>query len=686
VEPHLIRWQPGALRLELSAGPDHPVVVRTVTPASVPTGASVTTQPLVELRITGDGPIRGGSGAGSRLRYREHRVHRDGDQQRLDVVQADARTGLVVRSRFSASAEVAGMRVVTEVRHDGAEPVVLEAITSFAFGAVVAPGERPGDLLLHTGTGDQLAENRWTTRPLWSQEALADIRSQVFAVGTSTWSTARALPAAVLSHGWAGRAFAWQIEHNGGWRWEVDAAAVRLMGPADLDHQFSEELRPGDVFTSVPVSVAVSDAGFEGAVAALTRHRRWLRRARTADRGQVLVFNDYMNTLNGDPTTAKLLPLVAAAGRAGAECFCIDAGWYDDSGDWWPSIGAWTPSAIRFPDGGLRRVTDAIHEAGMRVGLWLEPEAVGIRSPVAGDLPDEAFLQRHGRRIAEQQRHFLDLRHPAARAHLDAAFDRLVAEFGAGYFKLDHNVTPGPGTDRAAFSVGAGLLAHNRAYLDWFDALRARHPGVLFENCGSGAMRADFAQLERFDLQSTSDQQDFRRYAAIAAGAPMQMLPEQAGNWAYPQPGMTDEEIVFTMVTGLSGRLYLSGFLDGMSESQLELVRAGTRLFKDIRPHTATSYPSWPSGLPDWHAPAVSLVLRTATAALLFVWQRGAGEIRLDLGVAAGRLVERYPGTLPPWSVTDGPAGTVVLTPPGPGPAARVYGWAVTEMSPGDVL
>jgi alpha-galactosidase len=164
----------------------------------------------------------------------------------------------------------------------------------------------------------------------------------------------------------------------------------------------------------------------------------------------------------------------------------------------------------------------------------------------------------------------------------------------------------------------------------------------------------------------------------------MLMLPEQAGNWAYPQPGMTDEEIVFTMITGLSGRLYLSGFLDGMSASQLALVKAGTRLFKDIRSHTAAAVPGWPSGLPDWYAPAVSLALKTSAATLLFVWQRGAGEIRLDLGVAAGRLVERYPRTLPRWTVTDGTDGRVVLTPPGPGPTARVYECA--EMFRGDVL
>ena len=120
----------------------------------------------------------------------------------------------------------------------------------------------------------------------------------------------------------------------------------------------------------------------------------------------MLVFNDYMNTINGDPTTERLLPLIGAAARAGAECFCIDAGWYDDSdlGHWWPTVGEWVPSERRFPDGGLERVVTTIREAGMKVGLWLEPEVVGLQSPVAESLPKSVFLQRQGYRVTEHER------------------------------------------------------------------------------------------------------------------------------------------------------------------------------------------------------------------------------------------------------------------------------------------
>ena len=89
----------------------------------------------------------------------------------------------------------------------------------------------------------------------------------------------------------------------------------------------------------MPVAVAVSAAGFEGAMAGLTRYRRALRRPHPDHQRLPVIFNDYMNTLMGDPTTDKLLPLISAAAEVGAEYFCIDAGWYDERRGWWDSVG-----------------------------------------------------------------------------------------------------------------------------------------------------------------------------------------------------------------------------------------------------------------------------------------------------------------------------------------------------------
>ena len=692
-------WESGKLHLLFNVSPDHPVVLNGLgaDERSVAAGCS---QPLVELMITGDGRARNNTrftntGVGHRLRHVRHASYDVDGEGRLDVVQLDAVSGLLVTTTFAAGRDIAGARVRTTVENQGGSPVVLEAVSSWATGAVIHHAESAHDLVLHVGYTEQLAENRWAQLPLWSQAGLADFNSALMsqpgrggftAVGTSTWSTAKILPTAAISNRTTGRAVAWQVEHNGAWRWEVDnvrveedSVAIVLLGPEDLDHQWSVRLDPGQSFVTVPISFAVSMDGFAGAIGELTRHRRWLRRANAADRGSVLVFNDYMNTINGDPTTERLLPLIAAAARAGAECFCIDAGWYDDTelGDWWPTVGEWIPSARRFPDGGLPRVADAVRAAGMKVGIWVEPEVVGVHSPIVERLPKDAFLQRHGLMVREHDRYFLDLRHPAAIQHLDSTFDRLIHDLGIGYFKLDYNVTPGAGTDAHAFSVGAGLLEHNRAHLAWLRRLRQRYPDVVFENGSSGAMRADFAMLELFDLQSTSDQEDYRLYSAIAAAAPAQMLPEQAGNWAYPQSWMSDEQIAYTMVTGLSGRLYLSGFLDRMSADQFQLVRSACDLFKAVRGDVARSVPDWPLGMPEWYGQNHALRLTGPDKTLLYIWHRGdaddAFDVELGEDITSAQLVQLYPTHQTRWSVRDHSAGVVRIHPGVAGPSARIY-------------
>jgi alpha-galactosidase len=262
-------------------------------------------------------------------------------------------------------------------------------------------------------------------------------------------------------------------------------------------------------------------------------------------------------------------------------------------------------------------------------GLWLEPEVVGVRSPTAGELPDAAFFCRRGERVVEQGRYHLDLRHPAARKHLDELVDFLVGDLGIGYLKLDYNINVGPGTDIGGVSEGVGMLGHNRALLDWLDAVLDRHRTLTIENCGSGAMRADYALLSRVQLQSTSDQQDYVRYPAISAAAPAAITPEQAASWAYPQPEWSDGDIAFVLCGALLGRIHLSGHLDRMSESQLGLVADAISVYKRIRCELPTALPFWPLGLPKWTDSWFALGMRCPATSYVLAWHRGRiGEAR----------------------------------------------------------
>jgi alpha-galactosidase len=552
-----------------------------------------------------------------------------------------------------------------------------------------------GGLDVVCADSDWVAESRWRRVPL-RETGLVDIdpevhhhpsRSRFAVTSRSSWSTGERLPTGAIVAGDDTWALGWQIEHNGAWHWEIGerrvGAYLALFGPTDTEHQWSTVVTAERGFSTVPVSLAVAAGGVDEVFGALTSQRRALRAGRS--RELPVIFNDYMNTLMGSPTTEKLLPLIDAAAEAGAEYFCIDAGWYDEDGRWWDSVGEWRPSATRFP-GGLGEVVDRIRERGMVPGLWLEPEVVGVRSPMARRLPDEAFFQRDGERVVEHGRYHLDLRHPAARGHVDAIVDGLIAEFGVGFFKFDYNIMPGPGTDLGGTTPGEGLLAHNRAHLAWLDELLERHPDVLIENCASGAMRMDYAMLSRLHLQSTSDQQNPLLYPPIAAAAPASILPEQAGNWAYTQPEMSVEESAFTLATGILGRLYLSGYLNRMESGQLALVARAVSLHKELREEVAASLPFWPLGLTRSGEPWVAMGLRPAEPAggsLLTLWRRpGAGaELTVPVTHLRGQdltpeVVFPGPGTgAAEWTLAwDAEQGVLRLTIPdaGTGATARV--------------
>ena len=282
----------------------------------------------------------------------------------------------------------------------------------------------------------------------------------------------------------------WQIEHGGSWRWEFgdfwNSLYLVASGPEDQDHQWSKILKPGEIFHSVPVALTVVDGSLNTAYTPLTQYRRSIRRWHADNEHLPIIFNDYMNSLMGDPTTEKVEALIAPAAKAGAESFCIDCGWYSDDAGWWDTVGQWEPSLIRFPSG-LKGVLDKIRAAGMIPGLWVEPEVVGVYSPVADHLPKEAFFPRSGQRVIERNRYQLDYRYPLVIKRMNKIINRLVNELGAGYSKFDYNIDVVQGTDVNSSSPGDGMLEHRRAYLAWVSHLFDRYPNLVIESCSSGA-------------------------------------------------------------------------------------------------------------------------------------------------------------------------------------------------------
>ena len=615
--------------------------------------------PLADILLSGSGHELSSkrliqTHIGRSLRYRSHTMSQDKGMSSLDIRLADEAHELGVVVHYTMPDDVAMFRTCVTVENDSSQgqDIYLESVTSWSsdFGSV--EGGEPD----YAGWTLWQADSEWLGEGRWHPYRMADMfpelrndlighntRSEHAVVSDSTWSTGKSMPLAFLQPAAANGAWwVFQIEHNGAWRWEVGRDGrdgyMAMSGPTAINHDWIKKLAPGESFETVPASVSFG-SNLNDLLKVLTSYRRSMRLPHPDHALPKVLFNDYMNTINGDPTTQKLLPLVESAARAGVEIFCIDCGWYDDSGDWWPSVGEWLPSKTRFPNG-ITEVTDAIIRKGMVPGIWLEPEVIGVKSPMVDKLPASAFMSRRGKLIEEQQRFFLDFRSEDARAYMDGVVDRLVEEYGIGYFKFDYNVQPGNGPDFEADSSGDGLLGHNRAYSSWVEGVLRRHPNVILENCSSGGMREDFAQLSRFQVQSTSDQQDFKLYPFIAATAPIMMLPDQAASWAYPQSTMNAEETAFNVNTTLLGRFFLSGYLNRMGDSQLDIVTQGVSVYKEVvRPRISRAVPLMPLGFPKWNDPVIAYGLETADCILLTVWSRGVGSahaVSIDLPQLAG--------------------------------------------------
>jgi alpha-galactosidase len=670
------------VELELLVDPAAPVRICSVRPAGAQSPSEELAINLVELSLAGQG--RTHQPPGSR-----HRTYAAADGLRLvDVSEQTDAVGnevLVVRqasaeleviSRVESWAGTSVLRATTEVINRGDGELTLTYVSSLAlvgFGGGLRAGTR-----IHQARNSWCAELRWQVLTpeqagLVSILGSGDPKDRFAATNVGSWSGAELLPMGAVENVADGLTWTWQIEHQGAWHWELGGLKedlyLQVSGPTDGEHQWRQRLAPGESFTTVPVAVAVTRGGLDDGLRALTSYRRAMRRPQADHSELPVIFNDYMNCLWGDPSAAKLTPLIKAAAETGAEYFVIDAGWYADDSGWWDTVGAWEPSQVRFPDG-LGKTIQEIHDAGLVPGLWLEPEVVGVRSEIAEQLPPDAFFWRNGRRIAETGRYHLDYRSTAVRERMDAVVDGLIAQYGVGYFKFDYNINL-PGTDALGEAPGAGLLGHNRAYLSWLDGLLDRHPGLVLESCASGGMRLDYAMLARMTLHSTSDQVDLVAYAPIAAAAPSAVTPEQGAVWAYPRPVHTPEEASFALVNALLGRIHLSGRPDEMNAEQLTRVAAAVSTYKEHRSLIARAEPHWPLGLPGWYDEQLALALVAGDTALLTVWHRGDDATTVDVPLPGSwRTTDvLFPTDLPTTLALAG--GRLEVSLPA-GPAARL--------------
>ena len=596
----------------------------------------------VQLQLTGVnncdhsfGKHNGTSGSRD-LKYVSHKYFENKEGNKLEMLLSDGKINVTLHYQFYNG--IACVRAWTSVENISDESVGLEYVSSFVYNGFDG-GDKPLDEKIRV----MIAHNAWCKEANWKTHTLSDLGyercgaiswKKISVSNSGTWSAKDFLPMGAVLNTQTENTFLWQIENNGSWQWEISDAANMmyfcLSGPTEQENQWHKELGKGECFESVKVCVSLGE-DFDKALEELTKYRRKIINKSETDKKLPVIFNDYMNCLMAEPTEENELPIIDLAAEMGAEYYCMDAGWYAD-GAWWDSVGEWQESKKRFPNG-LKKIFDYIREKGMIPGIWLEIEVMGINCPLVKEFDDDCFFMRHGRRVIDSGRYQLDFRSPKVREHATRTLDRVVKDYGVQYIKNDYNIEAGLGTQVDSDSVGDGLLGHNRAYRAWIEEMKLRHPSLVWENCASGGMRMDYCQLSIADVQSTSDQQDYKITSHVAAAAATAVLPEQAAVWAYPIIADDENAFVVNMVNALPLRIHLSGEIFGWQDDKKALVKEAIDCYKATRDGISEAIPFYPLGVPQYSDKNFCSAYRIGNDIRLAVWRLGSDLSELDIPI-----------------------------------------------------
>ena len=180
------------------------------------------------------------------------------------------------------------------------------------------------------------------------------------------------------------------------------------------------------------------------------------------------------------------------------DVFWLDAGWYEGcgwnktNGVWWQNVGNWYPAKERFPDG-LRPVADAIHAAGAKFLVWLEPERVRPQTMIDREHPEWLI------KLPGNDNYMFDLGNTEARIWLTDYITDFMRKEGVDYYRQDFNFDPYPywtAHDKPG-RIGISEIKHIEGLYAYWDSLLVRFPNMLIDNCASGGRRLDLETTSR---------------------------------------------------------------------------------------------------------------------------------------------------------------------------------------------
>ena len=555
--------------------------------------------PLAQLQLSGDA-CSGGYAMGNtlrngestlRLRKRSQEQKREGDLTYIETLLADERGNAVLHTLLWREGD-RFVRSFCEYRNEGDAPRTLLLLSSFSLEQIspYLAGDGAGALYAHRLQSRWSQEGRLLTQsleelqlePSWGLGAVRCERfGQVGSMPVNHYFPFLALEDRENHVFWGA-----QIAHPASWQMEIYRRDENLAVSGGLaDREFGhwkKRVAPGERFrTPEAILTVVRGESLDDLCQRLVES--WERAANAgpaSEQDLPVLFNEYCTTW-GVPSHENISGILRALRGHGISYFVIDCGWYKADGvHWGVSMGDYLPSRTLFPEG-LQKTVDAIHQEGMKAGIWFEIENVGPASRAYNET--EHLLHLDGAVLTTSGRRFWDMADPWVRDYLRERVIGTLRKYGFDYMKIDYNDTIGIGCDGAE-SPGEGLRRNMMATMEFLSEVKAAVPGIVLENCASGGHRLEPGFLAATSMASFSDAHECPEIPIIAANLHRAMLPRQSQIWAVIRRTDSCRRIAYSLAATLLGRMCLSGDVTELKSAQWDVIDRAIAFYKAVAP------------------------------------------------------------------------------------------------------
>ncbi len=509
------------------------------------------------------------------LKYASYEIHEDELTVRLRDVSYDVQVDLAYRVYPEGV-----LRKQTTIRNQTRQALTVESAQSGVWHLPAAQGYRLSYL-----SGRWGEESLLTQEEIHSGSKILESRRGSTSNQMNPWFAIDGPDRATEERGsvWFG-ALGW----SGNWRITVEQTPqrdLRITGGYN-PFDFSWPLNPGESLSTPPFYAAFTSRGFGEASRIFHRFQlaHILPRASSV-RLRPVLYNSWEATgFNVDEAGQKALAEKAA--RIGVERFVMDDGWFGARASSRAGLGDWTPNPEKFPHG-LAPLIEHVHKLGMDFGLWGEPEMVNPDSDLYRAHPDWVLNFPNRPRSEARNQLVLNLSRDDVKEYVFSALDRLLSENDIAFLKWDlnrHFSEPGwpevpPAEQRKIW------VRHVNQVYEIIDRLRARHPKLEIESCGSGGGRVDLGILSRVEQVWPSDNTDAFDRLSIQEGFSYAYTPKIMMAWVTDVPTLDARAtpLSYRFLVAMMGSLGIGGNLNKWTDDDMALAARMIAAYKSIR-------------------------------------------------------------------------------------------------------